>query len=145
MWSFQVMFTLIITPSNFAHWTDSIEFPSIHVLGNRGHWRLKLMLSSFALSHFYVKQICLRPVVYQVLTRSWALLCWPLGIVFDAVVSSTYFHVLKMLGTDKSLMMRRKIQWKNLVPWGTLDGTLPHSENSLCWVWPSGICLKWSW
>ena len=87
-----------------------------------------LMLSSFVLLQFFSNsfvfdQLCIRS------TRSWALLFWPLGIVSDTVVSSTYFHMLKMLGTDKSLIMGRKSQGPNMVPWGTPDGTLPYSDN----------------
>ena len=82
-----------------------------------------LMLSSFVLLQFFSNsfvfdQSCIRS------TRSWALLFWPLGIVSDTVVSSTYFHMLKMLGTDKSLIMGRKSQGPNMVPWGTPDGTV---------------------
>ena len=43
-------------------------------------------------------------------------------MVSDTVVSSKYFHMLKMLETDKSLIMRRKSQGPNLVHWGTPDG-----------------------
>ena len=43
-------------------------------------------------------------------------------MVSDTVVLSTYFHMLKMQETDKSLIMRRKSQGPDLVSWGTPDG-----------------------
>ena len=46
----------------------------------------------------------------------------------DTVVSSTYFHMSKILGTVKSLIIKRKSQGPNFVPCGTPDGTVPHSE-----------------
>ena len=49
-------------------------------------------------------------------------------MVSDTVVSSTYFHMSKILGTDKSLIIKRKSHGPSLVPWGTPEDTLPHSE-----------------
>ena len=43
-----------------------------------------------------------------------------MGTVSDTVVSSTYFHMLKILETDRSLIMRRKRQGPNFIP---LDAT----------------------
>ena len=43
-------------------------------------------------------------------------------MVSDTVVSSTYFHMLKMLGTENSLIIRRKSQGD------TPDGTLRHPD-----------------
>ena len=100
-----------------------------------------LKLSSFVLLQFFSNrfvfdQSCIRS------TRSWALLFWPLGLVSDTVVSSTYFHNLKMLGRGKSLIMRRKA---NGLTWSprALQMVLYSTQTiSLCWVWLSGIFLK---
>ena len=62
-------------------------------------------------------------------TASCALLCCPFGTFSDKVVSSTYFHIPKSaLGVTRSLIMSKKSQGPNLVPWGTPAGTTPHSD-----------------
>ena len=90
----------------------------------------ELMLSSLVLLQFFSNrfvfdQSCIRS------TRSWALLFWPLGLVSNTVVSSTYCHMLKMLGRDK-LWSPRALQ---MVLYST-------QTISLCWVWLCGIFLK---
>ena len=40
----------------------------------------------------------------------------PLSMVSDTVVSSTYFHMSKVLGTDMSLIIKRKSHGASLVP-----------------------------
>ena len=62
-------------------------------------------------------------------TASCALLCCPFGTFSDKVVSSTYFHIPKSaLGVKSSLIISKKSQGPNLVPWGTPAGTAPHSD-----------------
>ena len=56
-------------------------------------------------------------------------------MIFDSVVSSTYFNILNMLGTDKSSIMRRKSPGPNLVPWSTPHGTFPHSDKQSLLSW----------
>jgi len=55
-------------------------------------------------------------------------ICWvllPLSLITtsDAVVSSTYFNIWA-----RSLMRTRNNHGPNFIPWGTPDGTEPHSE-----------------
>ena len=52
------------------------------------------------------------------MTVSWALLCWPSGIITDTVLS-TYFDMLKVLRTEKSLSRGGlKKPRAKLGPWG---------------------------
>ena len=51
----------------------------------------------------------------------------PLCTVSATEVSSTYFQV-GTFGTLRSFIISRNNQGPNFVPWGTTEGTDPHSE-----------------
>ena len=81
-----------------------------------------LVLSLFSWERFFLDQ----SITWS--TATWALLPWPLGIHAETVLSFTYFHVSKTLDTERSSIITKNSQGPSLVPWGTLEGTLPHSD-----------------
>ena len=59
----------------------------------------------------------------------------PLRTISARVVSSTYRYLIRVV--LRSFIIRIKSQGHSLVPWGTPDGTGPHSPKSVTWKFDS--------
>ena len=151
MFKFQERLSVIVTPSSLAFWTTSSSWPLMNKGGRSALFlendiRIPLHLSMFNWNLLSPDQSATES------TYSWALLDWPLGMILETVVSSTYFHN-SASRLDKSLMMMTKSHGPSLVPWGTPEGTKPHSDTHpsasfvLCWrlVRKSIIQLMMEW
>ena len=69
-------------------------------------------------------------------TVLWIALRLPLRTISARAVSSTYFQVFDTGGL-RSFIIRIKSQGHSLIPWGTPDGTDPHSPKSVTWKFDS--------
>ena len=90
------------------HCTALIGIPSMFTVGGSGGSRPNDIVSCFVLSPFSWNFFPFEQW-FITSTASCGLLCVdPLSMVSDTVVSSTYFHMSKILGTDKFLIFKRK-------------------------------------
>ena len=128
MWSLHDKSLVIVTPS-FALWTTSSSWPFTTTGCSSGWFLANEILSSF---HFSLFSFTLLSVDHWATSSAicWALLSQPLGTTSDDAVSSTYFHSLafKLSLRLRSFIRMRKSQGPSFVPWGTPEGTVPHSE-----------------
>ena len=82
-----------------------------------------LHLSTFSLTLFLLDQSVTSSAIVC------ALLTCPFLISSDVVVSSTYFQSDALL-IARSLIMIKNNHGPSLVPWGTPEGTAPHSDTA---------------
>ena len=125
MWLFHFKSLDIITPSIFAQSVTGSSFPST----SRGEKLWEIFLKSITISLHLSAFSCIRWDRDQSSTAVTACCTSPReprGMVWEIVVSSTYFHV--RASTLRSLIMSKKSQGPSLVPWGIPAGTGPYSE-----------------
>ena len=117
----------IVTPKSLASVTTFMHSPPITTGGKSWlteteEMRSSLHLSVFSLTLFLLDQFATSSAIVC------ALLTYPLLITSDVVVSSTYFQSDALL-IARSLIMNN--HGPSLVPWGTPEGTVPHSDTQL--------------
>ena len=130
IWSmciFHVRLLEIVTPSNLALSTHSSSWLFTTIGASCGLFFANEILSSLHFSLFsftlFSKDHCT-----TVSAINWELLLAPFTTISDVVVSSTYFQILPALLISRSLMSTKNNHGPSFVPWGTPDGTDPHSE-----------------
>ena len=128
MCSFHVRLFDIVTPNNLALFTEPYSSLFIKIGAKCDSFFANEILSSLHLSLFSLT-LSSADHFATLSAICWALLAQPLLTTSDTVVSSTYFHIWCIpLSTARSLMRTRNNHGPNFVPWGTPDGTEPHSE-----------------
>ena len=111
-----------------THFTQSVTGSSFQST-SRGEKLWEIFLKSITISLHLSAFSCIRWERDQSSTAVTACCTSPReprGMVWEIVVSSTYFHM--RASTLRSLIMSKKSQGPSLVPWGTPAGTGPHSE-----------------
>ena len=126
IWIFQVKSLEILRPNSFTFSTTSKASPLMR-MGSNSCWdfvkdiHTSLHLSVFSWTLFSSDHCITLSVV------RWALLSSPFATVSEIVVSSTYFHK-RAFSTTRSLIIIKKSQGPNFVPWGMPEGTDPQSD-----------------
>ena len=125
MCAFHVKSPEIVTPKSLASLTNLMHSSPMTTGGNSQSdvklRRSSLHLSVFNLTLYLIDQFSTSFII------PWVSLCYPFLITSDNVVSSTYFQIEALL-TIRSFIMIKKSQGPCLVPCGTPEGTVPHSD-----------------
>ena len=115
----------IVTPERLASLNNLIHSSPMTTTG-KSQSDVKLMQSSLHWSVFNLTLFLIDQFTTS-FTMPWASLCSPFSITSDVVVSSTYFRIEALL-TVRSFIVIKKSQGPSLVPSGTPEGTVPHSD-----------------